>query len=140
MQAVRASQNPNLLCAQPANHAEDEQTEGVHRDGRRQEVARSAAGGGVKSLSIQAAKLMGGQRPMAGQSQWPGKANGCKPGYRPGEHAGEAGPCEESRGRGHLDYTEEDRTERVREATDGDGADDILEMVGGDFPQKPPVS
>jgi NADPH:quinone reductase-like Zn-dependent oxidoreductase len=39
-----------------------------------------------------------------------------------------------------LDYTEEDRTERVREATDGDGADDILEMVGGDFPQKPPVS
>ena len=134
MQAVRASQNPNLLCAQPANHAEDEQTEGVHRDGRRQEVARRAAGGGVKSLSIQAAKLMGEQ------SQWAGKANGRKPGYRPGEHAGEAGPCEESRGRGHLDYTEEDRTERVREATDGDGADDILEMVGGDFPQKPPVS
>ena len=129
MQAVRASQNPNLLCAQPANHAEDEQTEGVHRDGRRQEVARRAAGGGVKSLSIQAAKLMGGQ------SQWAGKANGRKPGYRPGEHAGEAGPCEGSRGRGHLDYTEEDRTERVREATDGDGADDILEMVGGDFPQ-----
>jgi len=35
-----------------------------------------------------------------------------------------------------LDYTEEDRTKRVREATDGNGADVILKMVGGDFPQK----
>ena len=36
-----------------------------------------------------------------------------------------------------IDYTEDDWPERVREATDGEGADIILEMVGGDeFLQK----
>ena len=35
-----------------------------------------------------------------------------------------------------MNYTEEDWPEKVREATDGKGADVILEMVGGDFLQK----
>jgi len=35
-----------------------------------------------------------------------------------------------------IDYTEETWPERVREATEGEGADVILEMVGSDFPEK----
>jgi NADPH2:quinone reductase len=35
-----------------------------------------------------------------------------------------------------INYTEEDWPEKVREATEGNGADVILEMVGGDFPRK----
>jgi NADPH2:quinone reductase len=78
-----------------------------------------AAGGGVGSLAVQMAKLMGAG-PVIAAASTPEKLDLAK-------------------GLGAdvlIDYTEEDWPEQVLEATDGAGADVILEMVGGDFVQK----
>ena len=78
-----------------------------------------AAAGGVGSLAVQMAKLLGAGRVIA--------------------TAGSPEKLDLALSLGAdvlIDYTEEDWPERVLEATDGEGADVILEMVGADFPEK----
>ncbi|MGF1473632.1 MAG: zinc-binding alcohol dehydrogenase family protein [Rubrobacteraceae bacterium] len=78
-----------------------------------------AAAGGVGTLAVQMAKLMQAGTVIATAS------------------SREKLDLAESLGADVLvDYTEEDWPEQVREATDGEGADVILEMVGGDFLEK----
>ena len=78
-----------------------------------------AAAGGVGGLSVQMAKLMGASPVIATAST-----------QEKLELAKDLGADV------LINYTEEDWAEQVREATDGNGADVILEMVGEDFPQK----
>jgi NADPH:quinone reductase len=78
-----------------------------------------AAAGGVGTLSVQMAKLLGGGTVIATAS------------------SEEKLDLARSLGADVLiDYTEEDWPEKVREATGGKGADIILEMIGSDFPEK----
>ena len=78
-----------------------------------------AAAGGVGTLSVQVAKLLGAGTVIATAS------------------SEEKLDLARSLGADVLiDYTEEDWPEKVREATEGKGADIILEMVGADFPEK----
>ena len=78
-----------------------------------------AAAGGVGTLAVQMAKLLGAGTVIATAS------------------SEEKLDLARSLGADVLiDYTEEDWPERVREATEGKGADVILEMVGADFPEK----
>lgn len=78
-----------------------------------------AAAGGVGSLAVQMAKLMGAGTVIATASS-----------RKKLELAASLGADV------LIDYTSGDWPERVREATGGRGADVILEMVGGDFPEK----
>ncbi len=92
-------------------------TSGALKDG--ESVLVHAAAGGVGTLSVQVAKLLGAGTVIATAS------------------SEEKLDLARSLGADVLiDYTEEDWPERVREATEGKGADIILEMVGSDFPQK----
>jgi NADPH2:quinone reductase len=92
-------------------------TSGALKDG--ESVLVHAAAGGVGTLSVQMAKLLGAGTVIATAS------------------SEEKLDLARSLGAEVLiDYTEEDWPERVREATEGKGADIILEMVGSDFPQK----
>lgn len=87
--------------------------------GRLQEgegVLVHAAAGGVGTLAVQMAKLMGAGTVIATAS------SGDKL-----DLAGSLGADVP------INYAEEDWPERVREATGGRGVDVILEMVGGDF-------
>ncbi len=78
-----------------------------------------AAAGGVGTLSLQVAKLLGAGTVIATAS------------------SEEKLDLARSLGADVLiDYTEEAWPEKVREATEGKGADIILEMVGADFPEK----
>jgi NADPH2:quinone reductase len=78
-----------------------------------------AAAGGVGTLSVQVAKLLGAGTVIATAS------------------SEEKLDLARSLGADVLiDYTEEAWPEKVREATEGKGADIILEMVGADFPEK----
>ena len=78
-----------------------------------------AAAGGVGTLAVQMAKLMGAGRVIATASSQ------------------EKLDLARSLGADSLiDYTNDDWPEKVNEATDGEGADVILEMVGADFPEK----
>ena len=78
-----------------------------------------AAAGGVGTLAVQMAKLLGAGRVIATAST-----------QEKLDLAGDLGADV------LIDYTEEDWPERVCEATDGKGTDVILEMVGGEFPEK----
>jgi NADPH2:quinone reductase len=78
-----------------------------------------AAAGGVGSLAVQMAKLMGAS-PVIATASTQEKLDFAK----------DLGADV------LINYIEEDWPEKVREATDGNGVDVILEMVGGDFPQK----
>src|SRR5215210_8889936 len=92
-------------------------TSGALKEG--ESVLVHAAAGGVGTLSVQMAKLLGAGTVIATASS--------------------EEKLELARDLGAdvlIDYTEEDWPERVREATEGKGADIILEMVGADFPQK----
>ena len=92
-------------------------TSGAMKEG--ESVLVHAAAGGVGTLAVQMAKLMGAGKVIATASSRT-KLD-----------------LAESLGADVLiDYTEEDWPEKVREATDGNGADIILEMVGGDFLEK----
>lgn len=92
-------------------------TSGAMREG--ESVLVHAAAGGVGTLAVQMAKLMGAGKVIATASSRT-KLD-----------------LADSLGADVLiEYTDEDWPERVREATYGDGADVILEMVGGDFPEK----
>jgi NADPH:quinone reductase-like Zn-dependent oxidoreductase len=82
-----------------------------------------AAAGGVGSLSVQMAKLMGANPVIAAAST-----------QEKLDLAKDLGADV------LINYTEDDWTEQVREATDGNGADVILEMVGGPPTEEPPVS
>jgi NADPH:quinone reductase len=78
-----------------------------------------AAAGGVGTLAVQMAKLLGAGRVIA--------------------TAGSPEKLDLARSLGAdvlIDYTEEDWPEKVLKATEGEGADVILEMVGADFPEK----
>src|SRR5919206_426609 len=75
-----------------------------------------AAAGGVGTLAVQMAKLMGAS-PVIATASTQEKLN----------LANELGADI------LINYTEEDWPEKVREATGGEGADLILEMVGADF-------
>src|ERR671921_374572 len=78
-----------------------------------------AAAGGVGTLAVQMAKLLGAGTVIATASS--------------------EEKLELARSLGAdvlIDYTGEDWPEKVREATEGKGADIILEMVGADFPEK----
>jgi NADPH2:quinone reductase len=89
-------------------------TMGRLREG--ESVLVHAAAGGVGTLAVQMAKLMGAGNVIATAGS--------------GEKLDLAG----SLGADVLvNYTEEEWPEKVREATGGRGADVILEMVGGDF-------
>ena len=92
-------------------------TSGALKDG--ESVLVHAAAGGVGTLSVQMAKLLGSGTIIATASS--------------------EEKLELARSLGAdvlINYAEEDWPEKVREATDGKGADIILEMVGGDFPRK----
>jgi NADPH:quinone reductase len=92
-------------------------TSGALKEG--ESVLVHAAAGGVGTLSVQMAKLLGAGTVIATASS--------------------EEKLELARSLGAdvlIDYTGEDWPEQVREATEGKGADVILEMVGGDFPQK----
>jgi NADPH2:quinone reductase len=92
-------------------------TSGALKDG--ESVLVHAAAGGVGTLSVQMAKLLGSGTVIATASS--------------------EGKLELARSLGAdvlINYAEEDWPEKVREATDGNGADIILEMVGSDFPRK----
>ena len=92
-------------------------TSGALKEG--ESVLVHAAAGGVGTLAVQIAKLLGAGRVIA--------------------TAGSPEKLELASSLGAdflVDYTEEDWPERVMEATDGEGADVILEMVGGDFTEK----
>jgi NADPH2:quinone reductase len=92
-------------------------TSGALKDG--ESVLVHAAAGGVGTLSVQMAKLLGAGTVIATAS------------------SEEKLDLARSLGADVLiDYTEEDWPEKVREATEGKGADVILEMVGSDFPEK----
>jgi NADPH2:quinone reductase len=93
-------------------------TSGALKEG--ESVLVHAAAGGVGTLAVQMAKLMGAGTVIATASSQ------------------EKLDLAKSLGADVLiDYTEEDWPEKVLEATDGRGADIILEMVGGDeFLQK----
>ncbi len=93
------------------------ETSGRLKEG--ESVLVHAAAGGVGTLAIQIAKLMGAS-PVIATASTQEKLS----------FAGELGPDV------LINYTEEDWPEQVRKATDGSGADVILEMVGGDFVQK----
>ncbi len=87
--------------------------------GEGESVLVHAAAGGVGTLAVQMARLLGAGRVIA--------------------TAGGPQKLELARSLGAdvlIDYTEEDWPEKVMEATDGEGADVILEMVGADFPEK----
>ena len=88
-------------------------TSGALKEG--ESVLVHAAAGGVGTLAVQMAKLMGAGKIIATASTQ------------------EKLDLTKSLGADVLiNYTEEDWPEKVREATDGAGADVILEMVGGD--------
>ena len=92
-------------------------TSGALKDG--ESVLVHAAAGGVGTLSVQMAKLLGAGTVIATASS--------------------EEKLELARSLGAdvlINYAEEDWPEKVREATDGKGADIILEMVGSDFPRK----
>lgn len=92
-------------------------TSGALKEG--ESVLVHAAAGGVGTLSVQVAKLLGAGTVIATASS--------------------EEKLDLARSLGAdvlLDYTEEDWPEKVREATEGKGADIILEMVGADFPEK----
>jgi NADPH2:quinone reductase len=92
-------------------------TSGALQEG--ESVLVHAAAGGVGTLSVQMAKLLGAGTVIATASS--------------------AEKLELARSLGAevlIDYTEEDWPEKVREATEGKGADVILEMIGSDFPEK----
>ena len=92
-------------------------TSGALKEG--ESVLVHAAAGGVGTLAVQMAKLLGAGRVIATAS------------------SDEKLDLARSLGADVLiDYTEEDWPEKVVEATDGEGADVILEMVGADFPKK----
>ncbi|MDQ4127432.1 MAG: NADPH:quinone oxidoreductase family protein, partial [Actinomycetota bacterium] len=92
-------------------------TSGAMREG--ESVLVHAAAGGVGTLAVQMAKLLGAGTVIATAS------------------SREKLDLASSLGADvTIDYTEDDWPERVREATGGEGADVILEMVGGDFPEK----
>ena len=93
-------------------------TSGALKEG--ESVLVHAAAGGVGTLAVQMAKLMGAGTVIATASTQ------------------EKLDLAKSLGADVLiNYTEDDWPEKVREATDGEGADIILEMVGGDeFLQK----
>lgn len=78
-----------------------------------------AAAGGVGTLAVQMAKLLGAGKVVATAST-----------REKLQLAGSLGAD------ALVDYTADDWPESVREATDGRGADVILEMIGGDFLQK----
>jgi len=92
-------------------------TSGSLKEG--ESVLVHAAAGGVGTLAVQMAKLLGAGTVIATASS--------------------KKKLELARSLGAdvlIDYTEGDWPEKVREATEGKGADVILEMVGSDFPQK----
>lgn len=92
-------------------------TSGALKEG--ESVLVHAAAGGVGTLAVQVAKLLGAGRVIA--------------------TAGSPEKLDLARALGAdvlIDYTEEDWPEKVLEATGGEGADVILEMVGADFPEK----
>jgi len=92
-------------------------TSGALKEG--ESILVHAAAGGVGTLSVQVAKLLGAGTVIATAS------------------SEEKLDLARSLGADVLiDYTEEDWPEKVREATQGKGADIILEMVGADFPEK----
>lgn len=92
-------------------------TSGQMREG--ESVVVHAAAGGVGTLAVQMAKLLGAGTVIATAS------------------TREKLDLAESLGADVLiDYTDDDWPERVRDATGGDGADVVLEMVGGEFIQK----
>jgi NADPH:quinone reductase len=92
-------------------------TSGALKEG--ETVLVHAAAGGVGTLAVQMAKLLGAGRVIATAS------------------SREKLDLARSLGADVLiDYTEEDWPEKVLEATDGEGADVILEMVGAGFPEK----
>ena len=86
---------------------------------RGESVLVHAAAGGVGTLAVQLAKLLGAGTVIATAST--------------------REKLELARSLGAdvlINYTEEDWPQQVKAATDGNGADIILEMVGADFPQK----
>lgn len=92
-------------------------TSGALKEG--ESVLVHAAAGGVGTLAVQMAKLLGAGKVIATAST--------------------EEKLELARSLGAdvtIDYTNDDWPEKVLEATDGDGADVILEMVGADFPEK----
>ena len=92
-------------------------TSGALKEG--ESVLVHAAAGGVGTLAVQMAKLLGAGKVIATAS------------------SDEKLDLARSLGADVLiDYTDENWPEKVREATDGAGADVILEMVGADFPEK----
>ena len=92
-------------------------TSGALEEG--ESVLVHAAAGGVGTLAVQMAKLLGAGTVIATAS------------------SDEKLDLARSLGADVLiDHTEETWPERVREATEGEGADVILEMVGSDFPEK----
>jgi NADPH:quinone reductase len=92
-------------------------TSGALKEG--ESVLVHAAAGGVGTLSVQMAKLLGAGTVIATAS------------------SEEKLDLARSLGADVLiDYTEDNWPEKVREATGGKGADVILEMVGADFPEK----
>lgn len=87
--------------------------------GEGESVLVHAAAGGVGTLAVQMAGLLGAGKVIA--------------------TAGSGEKLELARSLGAdvlIDYTRDDWPEKVLEATDGKGADVILEMVGADFPEK----
>jgi NADPH2:quinone reductase len=92
-------------------------TSGQLKEG--ESVLVHAAAGGVGTLAVQMAKLMGASPVIATASS-----------QEKLDLAKDLGADV------LIDYTEEDWPEKVREATGGNGADVVLEMVGGDFVQK----
>ncbi|WP_047865923.1 quinone oxidoreductase family protein [Rubrobacter aplysinae] len=92
-------------------------TSGQLKEG--ESVLVHAAAGGVGTLAVQMAKIMGASPVIATASS-----------QKKLDLAKDLGADV------LIDYTEEDWPEKVREATDGAGADVILEMVGGDFIEK----
>ncbi len=92
-------------------------TSGAMQEG--ESVLVHAAAGGVGTLAVQMAKLMGAGKVIATASSRT-KLD-----------------LVDSLGADVLiEYTDDDWPEKVLEATDGKGTDIILEMVGGDFPAK----
>lgn len=92
-------------------------TSGMLEEG--ESVLVHAAAGGVGTLAVQIAKLMGAS-PVVATASTQEKLDLAK------EFGADV----------LINYSEEDWPEKVREATDGAGADVILEMIGGDFVQK----
>ena len=92
-------------------------TSGMLEEG--ESVLVHAAAGGVGYLAVQMARLMGARQIIATASK-----------QEKLDLAKELGADV------LIDYTHDDWPKQVREATGGEGADVILEMVGGDFIQK----